>query len=310
MIRRTLYLFSLLVAISSLYYCQAQPVQRAHRCVDAGANDTYACSPTPAVASLASLIPASGPKQIIQFVPNTSNTGAATLNVSGLGALAIVKYVGGAAVALSDNDLRAGGEYLLQYDSASGGRWHILSVLGNGGSGGGSATTETHTWAMAGSTSATVYPQVFIPATGGGSAARNGTAPDQWGTATLADGATPSLTMPLFTLHSGYASGGTFTFYWYTAVNGTNVARFDLGISCTSSGESVPQAETLLSAMVEQASAGNGLLNVATLTPSMTGCAAGDVVKLRLIRDGTHANDTLAGTVSILTASFSYTRNL
>lgn len=50
-------------------------------------SDAYAITPVPAVASLASLI-----GRLVIVIPNASNAGAATLNVSGLGAHPITKF--------------------------------------------------------------------------------------------------------------------------------------------------------------------------------------------------------------------------
>ncbi len=92
-------------------------------CADAGSTDAYACS-------LAKTITAyqNGTRYI--FKANTSNTGAATLNLNTIGAVSLVKYVGGAAQALEDNDIRAGGTYEVLYDGTD---FQVLSVLGNGG---------------------------------------------------------------------------------------------------------------------------------------------------------------------------------
>lgn len=49
----------------------------------------------------------------------SSNTGAATLNISGVGAKAIRKIVGGTDVALAANDIQAGVRYGLVYDSTA-----------------------------------------------------------------------------------------------------------------------------------------------------------------------------------------------
>lgn len=65
--------------------------------VDTGSDDTYVIALSPALTAYAAGL------QII-FMANTANTGAATLNVNGLGAKTIVKAV---STALSDNDILA-----------------------------------------------------------------------------------------------------------------------------------------------------------------------------------------------------------
>jgi hypothetical protein len=70
-------------------------------CVDSGANDTYTCDLTPAITSYAQIL----------YLPitvrfNTANTGAATLNINGVGAAAIVKPVNTTATtALQTGDI-------------------------------------------------------------------------------------------------------------------------------------------------------------------------------------------------------------
>lgn len=65
--------------------------------VDAGSDDTYVIALSPALVAYAAGLE-------INFIANTANTGAATVNVNGLGAKAIVKAV---STALSDNDILA-----------------------------------------------------------------------------------------------------------------------------------------------------------------------------------------------------------
>jgi hypothetical protein len=77
--------------------------------VDAGSTDAYAIALSPVLAAYAAGL------EII-FLANTANTGAATLNVNGLGAKAIVK---GVSTALSDNDILASMLCLVVYDGTS-----------------------------------------------------------------------------------------------------------------------------------------------------------------------------------------------
>jgi hypothetical protein len=97
-------------------------------CADAGSTDAYACSLSPAITAYAT-----GGRYT--FKANTANTGAATLALNGLTATAIVKYVGGVAQALADNDIRAAAVVEVVYDGTN---FQIVSVLGNGGGGGSS----------------------------------------------------------------------------------------------------------------------------------------------------------------------------
>jgi hypothetical protein len=100
-------------------------------CADAGANDTYACSMSPALAAYATGV-------TYVFTANTANTGAATINFNALGAKTIKKAEGGITTDLADNDIRAGQIVHIVYDGTN---MQMQSTLGNAGSGvGGSGT--------------------------------------------------------------------------------------------------------------------------------------------------------------------------
>ncbi len=98
----------------------------ANYCADAGANDTYACTITGLTAY------ATGGSY--RFKANTANTGAATINLSSIGAKSIVKVEGGVTTALSDNDIRAGQFVDLVYDGTN---MQMQSTTGNAPAGGG-----------------------------------------------------------------------------------------------------------------------------------------------------------------------------
>jgi len=76
---------------------------------DAGANDTYVITPSPALGSYTTGL-------MLNFKPNTVNTGAATLNVSALGAKTIVKPYG---QTLEDGDIAAGQICTVVYDGTN-----------------------------------------------------------------------------------------------------------------------------------------------------------------------------------------------
>ncbi len=94
---------------------------------DAGSNDTY-------VATLAPPISAYVTGAHYRFKANTANTGAATLNLNGIGAKTIVKVVGGITTALADNDIRSGQWVDVVYDGTN---LQMQSLLGNAAAGSG-----------------------------------------------------------------------------------------------------------------------------------------------------------------------------
>lgn len=72
---------------------------------------------------------------MMAFRAHTTNTGAATLNVSALGAKALVRHNTSGETALTGGELVTGGHYLAQYDtaaSAAAGAWTLLNPAFNG----------------------------------------------------------------------------------------------------------------------------------------------------------------------------------
>src|SRR2546423_9304639 len=90
-----------------------------NRCQDTGANDSYACSISPAITSYVT-------GQVIWFKANTANTGAATLNLNSLGAKTIKKQ---RDVDLATNDIKAGQWVEVEYDGVN---FQMLSQVSNG----------------------------------------------------------------------------------------------------------------------------------------------------------------------------------
>lgn len=76
---------------------------------DAEANDTYVITLSPVPTSYTN-------GMVVYFKANTANTGAATINVNGLGAKTIVKYV---STTLADGDIAAGMFCTLIYDGTN-----------------------------------------------------------------------------------------------------------------------------------------------------------------------------------------------
>ena len=85
----------------------------ANFCADAGANDTYACSLSPAATAYVT-------GTHYRFKANTANTGTASINFNSLGAKTIVKAFDGAiTTVLVDNDILAGQWVDLVYDGTN-----------------------------------------------------------------------------------------------------------------------------------------------------------------------------------------------
>lgn len=97
-------------------------LQTAMFCSDAGANDTYTCSMSPAITAYVT-----GTRY--RFKANTANTGAASINFNSIGALTIKKPFGGSITAdLATNDIRVGQWVEGVYDGTN---FQMTSQLGN-----------------------------------------------------------------------------------------------------------------------------------------------------------------------------------
>lgn len=107
-------------------------LQAATFAADAGANDTYTATYSPAITAYVTGVH-------YRFKANTANTGAATININGVGAKTIVKVAGGITTALADNDIRAGQWVDLVYDGTN---MQMQSLLGNAASGSGTVTAS------------------------------------------------------------------------------------------------------------------------------------------------------------------------
>lgn len=176
--------------------------------------------------------------------------------------------------------------------------------------GAGGSTREVIWIPVMSSSSSSTYPnQWIIPSTGGPSVSRIGTAPFQFGTMVFADGSDLSAST-MIGLRPDYQSNATITVFWYASTNNTNVVRWSVFTSCAGPGVAIPAAER---PAVSADAAHNGTssgLNKTTLNLDMTGCNAGDLLTIRLMREATHAADTMTFNAAMLGAQIAYQRGL
>lgn len=109
-------------------------LQAADFAADAGANDTYTATLSPAITAYVT-----GARY--RFKANTANTGAATINFNSVGAKTIVKVAGGITTTLADNDIRAGQWVECVYDGTN---MQMASQLGNAASGSGDVVAASN----------------------------------------------------------------------------------------------------------------------------------------------------------------------
>ncbi len=109
---------------------KADALEAALFAADAGANDTYAITLSPAITAYVT-------GAHYRFMANTANTGACTININTVGAKSIKKAAGGITTDPADNDIRSGQWVDLVYDGTN---MQMQSTLGNAAAGGSVAT--------------------------------------------------------------------------------------------------------------------------------------------------------------------------
>lgn len=179
----------------------ASTVSSSLYCEDSGGDDDYVCTLSPVIGSLSSGL-------TVSLKVATANTGAATVNVSGLGIKSIKKAVGGVTTDPANNDIRAGQVVLLAYDGTN---FQIQSTLGNAGAGTGDALVANPLSQFASTTSTQLA----------------GVISDETGSGALVFGTSPTLTTPTL----GAASG--------TSINLSGAATVGAGVNyCADAGVS------------------------------------------------------------------------
>ena len=113
---------------------KADTLEAATFATDSAGTDSYVITLSPAITAYVT-------NAEYRFIAGTANTGAATININGLGAKTIKKAAGGLTTDLADNDIRAGQPVVLIYDGTN---MQMVSTLGNA-SGGGSGTVNSGT---------------------------------------------------------------------------------------------------------------------------------------------------------------------
>jgi len=122
--------------------------------VDAVGTGAYAITLTPAPAAYAA-------GQVFHFKAGTANTGAATLNVNGLGAVALEKMNG---TVLDDGDIAANQIVAVVYN-ATGPKFQMLSQVANAAAGGGAPTDADY---LVGTANAGLSAEIVVGTTPGG----------------------------------------------------------------------------------------------------------------------------------------------
>jgi hypothetical protein len=100
---------------------------------------------------------------------------------------------------------------------------------------------------------------------------------------------------------------GTRIFWRSTATTGNVV--WQVASICVADGETLDPAYNAASTVTDATQGTASRFNTASIASvTITGCAAGEMLYLRVFRDPTHASDTIAATASLLGVEVSYRR--
>lgn len=250
-------------------------------CLGSGTATAQTCSLSP-------LLGAYTPGMVIRIRPSATNTGALTLNVNSLGAIAVRAADGTAN--LSAGEMVAGIYYQLVYDGTyfrslgiAGAKMRITQYIGAMRSASGTSVLNSSltNWGttIQGST-------LNTPAS---------TPVYSWSSATLPDNVPAGLDTH-FALHPQWLSGSGLNVRVHYYVSSTPApVSLRAEVSCTGTGDSVlsPFAGIASSAAVSSTPAGAGLQSVATLafpgSALVSACSGGKIAHLRMWRDGADA---------------------
>ncbi len=129
----------------------------------------------------------------------------------------------------------------------------------------------------------------------------------QYGTMDFADAANLSAQYRL-KLPSDWTSTIDAKFVWFTSAT-TNSVVWQLSTICVADAETSDPAFNTASTVTDAAKGTTLQLNDATITTvTVTGCAAGELLFLKVQRDSAHASDTLAATARLVGVEITYRR--
>ncbi len=129
----------------------------------------------------------------------------------------------------------------------------------------------------------------------------------QYGTMDFADAANLSAQYHL-KLPSDWTSTVDAKFVWFTSAT-TNSVVWQLATTCVADAETSDPAFNTATTVTDAAKGTTLQLNDASLTSvTITGCAAGELMFVKVFRDSGHASDTLAATARLVGIELTYRR--
>lgn len=293
-------------------------------CASSSAANTYTCS-------LARTITAyqDGQEFLIRFT--NGNTGSATLNINSVGAITLKKISGGAIANLASGDIVANATYRIAYRS-TGTEFHLLGAAGAAGATGATGPTGvTGTAGVTGPTgptgpTGTLTIETSLPAAGcDGSTPGTGwnlpasNAPSKVciaGTNTLNaalqfDAATDESIQTSMRLGAAWTGAIDAIIRWRAAATTGDVV-WGIQTACVATGESGDPSFNTASTTTSTAN-GTTLRHTDTSTIasiSITGCAAGETLFVRVYRDADAGGDTMSGDAELLRVTIISRRNI
>lgn len=282
----------------------------ANFCLDAGSTDSYACNLSPAITAYTTGVH-------YRFKANTINTGAATLNLNAIGAITIKKAAGGITTDLADNDIRAGQWVEVVYDGTN---FQMQSTLGNSYSTPSSTDTFTGKTIDAEATGniITIPVKVWLP----GAGCNNATAGSFWdlpastpavaacvtgtntqkGVLQYADTTGGFSAQTTLILPADFSGAIDARIIWRTSAI-TGNAKFSLSTICTDVAATATDDPAFNTASTVTTAAPGTTLRIqssAITGVTATGCSAGNLLHLKLFRDGNDAADTITASLDVV----------
>lgn len=130
----------------------------------------------------------------------------------------------------------------------------------------------------------------------------------QYGTLDFADGANTLSAQRIFKLPSDWSGALDAQIYWFTSAT-TGSVVWQAATICVANAETTDPSFNTASTVTDSALGTTLQLNTASVTGiTTTGCAAGELMFLRIFRDPTNGSDTLAATARLVSVELTYRR--
>ncbi len=130
----------------------------------------------------------------------------------------------------------------------------------------------------------------------------------QYGTLDFADGANTLSAQRVFKLPSDWSGALDVQIYWFTSAT-TGSVVWQVSTICVNNAETTDPSFNTASTVTDAALGTTLQLNTASITGiTTTGCAAGELMYLRVFRDPANGSDTLAATARLVTTELTYRR--